>query len=108
MNNNTIILNNSIALAEKGILRTTENFITLDNGNIIYLPEAIHTYKGWQELGYQVKKGEKAIAAFKIWKYKKSNKSDEDLETETQTISSKNMIMVNSFWFKADQVTKNN
>jgi antirestriction protein ArdC len=30
--------------------------------------EEIHTYAHWKELGYQVKKGEKAVAKFQVWK----------------------------------------
>lgn len=38
-----------------------------------------HTYKGWQELGYQVKKGSKS---FVIWGRKRQNIDDKKAATE--------------------------
>ena len=36
---------------------------------IITADECIHTYQHWKAIGFQVKRGEKAIAKFPIWKY---------------------------------------
>lgn len=49
-----------------------------ENGETITveIPEQIHTYAAWKELGYQVQKGEKAVAKFPIWKH--TTKTDED------------------------------
>ena len=47
------------------------------------MPELIHTYQKWKELGYQVRRGEKAIAKFPIWKYV-SCKNEETKETDNQ------------------------
>ena len=47
----------------------------MTNNNIIALYKAqnnittpLHTYTKWQELGYQVKKGEKSLHKITIWK----------------------------------------
>ena len=42
--------------------------------------EPCHTYAHWKNLGYQVKKGSKALFRAKIWKY--ANKKDESEEDE--------------------------
>ena len=45
--------------------------------------ESIHTYQAWKKLGFQVRKGETAIAKFPIWNYsKKRPKEGEDGEVE--------------------------
>lgn len=60
--------------------------------------EPIHTYAGWKERGYQVQKGEKAIAQFTIWKHvtKKAKKEGEEDEQK--------MFMKKASWFKFSQV----
>lgn len=73
-------------LYNSGILKATGRYFTAKvNGEEVKLPEIeeIHTYAAWKELGYQVQKGEKAIASFKIWKYSAKSKNrvgDEDGE----------------------------
>lgn len=69
----------------------------------VEVPEEIHTYAMWKSLGYQVKKGEKAIAKFSIWKYvsKKSKEKEDEEEAET----SKMFLKASSF-FKFSQVEK--
>ena len=46
--------------------------------------DVIHTYARWKAMGYQVKKGEKAIAKFPIWKYTSKKKAEEVSEEEAQ------------------------
>lgn len=43
--------------------------VELQQAGIITENECIHTYQHWKAIGFQVKKGEKAIAKFPIWKY---------------------------------------
>jgi hypothetical protein len=101
MTNATIILNESLYLVEEGVLETTgEKFTTLD-GREIELPEAIHTFQKWKQLGFSVKKGEKAIAKFPIWKYK-SKKIEVDGEEEETS----NMFLQTAAFFKFSQVEK--
>ena len=84
MTNAAIILNESCNLFEQGLLKGTGKYIKMmyldENGNEIEkeveLPEDIHTFAGWKALGYSVKKGEKAVSKFPIWKYVKVKASE--------------------------------
>lgn len=60
--------------------------------------EELHTFKKWQSLGYSVKKGEKAIAKFPIWKH--TVKATEEGDEETH------MFMKMSCWFSTSQVER--
>lgn len=60
--------------------------------------EELHTFKKWQQLGYSVKKGEKAIAKFPIWKH--TVKATEEGDEETH------MFMKMSCWFSTSQVER--
>ena len=109
MTNAEIITNAQIQLMEDGIIKGTgrmiEALITDKDGNetrkMIEEPEAIHTYGGWKELGYQVKKGEKAKASFTIWKYVKPKKKDENQEEPESR-----MFMTKASFFTIDQTEK--
>ncbi len=107
MTNERIIFNERIKLMEKGILKGTgECFMTKDNdGNPIAkeIPEEIHTFKGWKEQGYIVKKGEKSTIKFQIWKHtiKKSKSEDDSTEIEEEK-----MFMKLSSFFTPKQVEK--
>lgn len=106
MTNAMIILNESVKLMEEGIISGSGRFVTIVNaeGNEVQLeqPEAIHTYATWKSLGYQVKKGEKSVAKFPIWKYvSKMIKNEEDADEEAG-----HCILKMSAFFKASQVEK--
>lgn len=62
-----------------------------------------HTYAAWLNLGYQVKKGEKAAFSTKIWK--KSGKKQEEAE-ENADESSGHYFMKLSHFFTIHQVEK--
>ena len=102
--NAQIIMNASIELMKQGILKTSGRVLKqiLPDGSEIEIPEpeAIHTYNGWKERGYQVKKGEHAKACFPIWKW--AGKKDEETGEE---IGGK-CFQKKSFWFTFDQVEK--
>ena len=102
--NAQIILQASLALMAEGVLKPTGRVFVqkMDDGTEIELPEPepIHTYNGWKELGYQVKKGQHAIATFPIWKY--SGKKDEETGEETGG----KCYQRKAFWFTFDQVEK--
>jgi len=90
--NAKIIFDQSILLAQEGIIGW------MPDG----MPEPIHTYQAWKARGYQVRKGEKCIAQFTIWKYgKKKITKDDGQEVET----GKCFMKLSSF-FKASQVDK--
>ena len=101
MTNFMIILTESIKLMEEGILQPTDETFTTEDGKGLKIPETIHTYNKWKSLGYQVKKGEKNIAQFPIWKYT-SKKNPEMSEEEAQEKGFCFMKM--SSWFKQSQV----
>lgn len=90
MTNAEIILENSMLLVADGVLTVDEEG----------LPEAIHTYSHWKTLGRQVKRGEKAVAKFPIWKYT-SKKTEEVSEEEAQKKGY--CFQKQSAWFKYSQ-----
>ena len=109
MTNAQIIMNESINLLENGIIKGTgrmlEALIVDKDGNetkkLVEEPEAIHTYAVWKQLGFQVRKGEKAKASFTIWKCvagKKEEECDEQPENK--------MFMKKAHFFTIDQVEK--
>lgn len=103
--NSQIIFNESLKLVQQGILKTTGRTIILEmeDGSKKELPEPepIHTYNGWKELGYQVKKGEHAKATFPIWKY--SGQKDEE---GNRIKDGGYCFQKKAFWFTFDQVEK--
>ena len=82
MTNQMIIAAQMVQLIQEGIL--TEH-------------DTIHTYATWKTLGFQVRKGEHAVASFPIWKYviKKNSETHE---------TTQKMIMKTSAFFTQDQV----
>lgn len=103
MTNEAIILNNRIELMKQGIIKSTGRYITVENekGEKVELeePEELHTYRGWQEHKRQVKKGEKSIATFLIWKHIVTKKKTEENEDEEK----EKMFMTKAFFFTVGQ-----
>ena len=110
MTNAEIILGEQIKLADEGIIKIIgwDIFVT-DDGEEVEIPkfQPIHTYQAWRKLGYQVKKGEKAVAKFSVWKYltKKKKAEDETNEEETNTGKGRCYMKVSAF-FTDEQVEK--
>ena len=88
MTNAQIIMQARLDLAEAGVLKTDENG----------MPEVIHTYKGWQDLGFQVQKGSTHKAKFKIWKHNPARTKKDGTEVPEK------MNFVWATWFTFDQV----
>lgn len=62
--------------------------------------EPVDTYQGWKRLGYQVKKGNKALFSTVIWiPRKKQVKTDDDAENKKR-----NFFMRKSAFFGKSQV----
>jgi hypothetical protein len=109
MTNAEIIMNAQMELMENGIIKGTgrmvEAVITDADGNetrqMVEEPEAIHTFQVWKQLGYQVKKGQKAKATFSIWKYVKPKKKEENQEEPEAK-----MFMTKASFFTIDQTEK--
>lgn len=101
MTNAMIIMNQQQELAEAGILNYTGREIEVempDESVMVFKEvEEIHTYQKWKELGFQVQKGEKAVAQFTIWKHvsKKNKETDKD---------EAKMFMKKASFFKRSQV----
>lgn len=106
MTNAMIIMNESIRLMNDGILKGTGRFIEIEdqNGNKqkLELPETIHTYNTWKQIGRQVKRGEKCKARFHIWKQSKG-RTITDEETGKETEQPGRMFLKEAFFFTIDQ-----
>lgn len=104
--NAMIIQQAQFDLMREGKIGTTGRMIRVQladgSEQLIQEPEPIHTYQHWKESGYQVRKGEKAVASFGIWKYtsKANGKSEEEAQEKGFC------FMKTAFWFKASQVDK--
>lgn len=78
MTNEQIILSNRVFLMEEGVIGGTgEKFVYKDEKGEreIEIPEEIHTFQGWKELGRIVKKGEHSVARFPIWQKSKKKRT---------------------------------
>lgn len=113
MNNAQIIFNEAIELVKAGTIGTTGRMLKFQNEDgtieMIPEPEAIHTYKEWQLLGFQVNKGEKAKARFTIWNYtsKPSKKAKEEAEKEgKEAAANPHYYMKEAYFFSQSQVSK--
>lgn len=88
MTNEMIIFNARLALMEDGKIGGTGRMMEIEDEDgekrKIEEPEEIHTFLIWKELGFSVKKGEKAIAKFDIWKYTQKKKSEEKEDEEKE------------------------
>lgn len=104
MTNAQIIFNEAVELMKNGkIGKTGRQFEVEDEkGNKIMLdePEPIHTFQAWKAKGFCVKKGEKAVAQFYIWKCVSKENENSDGMTEEQ----KKMFMKKASFFRASQV----
>ena len=94
---------------EQGKIKGTGTYITMefDDGKTqtVEKPEEIHTFNGWKERGYKVKKGEHSAIKFPIWKYTKKEKPEEEKTgnpLDDQPIT--NMFMKMSAFFTIEQV----
>lgn len=109
MTNAQIIFNARCELMEAGKLQGTGRKIEVEDENgakiILDEPQEMHTFQAWKSLGYQVKKGEKAIAKLSIWKYTEKKKKEEERTgnpLEDESIS--NMFMKTAAFFSEAQV----
>ena len=104
MTNEQIIFNDSVELMKRGqIGKTGRQFEAEDaTGNQTMLDdaEAIHTFQKWKAKGFCVKKGEKAVAQFYIWKCVAKETENSEGMTEEQ----KRMFMKKASFFSASQV----
>lgn len=104
MTNAEIIFRQSLELVKAGAIGTTGRVLKFEDqdGTVTEVPEPemIHTFAAWKELGYQVRKGEHAVAAFTIWKY--TSKAKDEGEQEAQ--ENGHCFLKKAFWFTRAQV----
>ena len=102
MTNQDIIWEQRIQLAKEGRLGYTGRTLTIQTNEgekVFQEPQEIHTYATWKALGFQVKRGEKALAKFQIWKYAQARREEETEEEPTGR-----MFLKLSFFFSPAQV----
>lgn len=108
MTNAQIIMTESVELMRQGKLKGTGEFIKVEiNGEEreFELPEEIHTFNGWKERGFKVKKGEHSEIKFAIWKYtEKAKKEEEKTGNPLEDAPVKNMFRKMSAFFTRNQV----
>lgn len=107
MTNADIIFTQAQRLAEAGKISYTgrEFTATLADGSEITVKETedIHTFNGWKARGFTVRKGEKAIDKFTIWKH--SPAKVEELPDESgEYLDRGRMFMKTAAFFAAHQV----
>ena len=71
------------------------------------IEEEVHTFAKWKSLGYQVKRGEKALFQTMLWKMKKGKKQDDNNEEQQDDKEVKeynNFFMAKSSLFGRSQV----
>ncbi len=104
MKNEEIILTERLALMDAGIIKNTGKKIIvkdeLGSAKEVMEPEEIHTYLGWRERDRQVRKGEKSVDSFRIWKYtvKKPKEGTEEDQSEEER-----MFMTKAYFFTIGQ-----
>lgn len=110
MTNQMIIFWASVELMEQGILKPTgEKIVVKDQDGKdkeLDMPEEIHTYQHWKDLGYQVQKGQKSIAKFPVWKHT-GGKMEKMIDTEgnEQEVPDRGrMFMKTAAFFSRSQV----
>ena len=110
MTNAEIIYREQVELMKAGIIGTTGRMFEVvivnkdgeEEKKMVPEPEPIHTYQMWKSLGYQVQKGQKAVAQFTIWKHASKVVENEDGEEKQKS----SMFMKKASFFKLSQVEK--
>lgn len=108
MTNAEIIFKNRVFLMENGVIKGIEGTNLKWKDELgereILMPEEIHTFQVWKKLGYQVQRGEHAVAKFPVWKFRASGKKeDQEAEDEEQPQKGR-CFMKLAFFFTVDQV----
>lgn len=107
--NEMLIMMESVRLMKEGILKGSGKFTEAEiNGKIerFEIPEEIHTYNKWKELGFQVQKGETSFIKFRVWYFRKGRQEQEiegDAAENSQRRGGKCYLKMTAF-FTADQV----
>lgn len=81
-------------------MATTNKEIILGEVLMRNIQEEVHTFQKWKSLGYQVKKGEKALFQTNLWKMSKK-KQKENNENDTENNDNENKKKNNNYFFMA-------
>lgn len=104
MTNEMIVLNARFELMKQGKVDSTGRMLEYvgADGEAVRVPEPeeIHTFARWKEMGFSVKKGEKAVAKLPIWKHT-AKVNDETGEEEDAR-----MFLKTSAFFARHQVSE--
>lgn len=105
MTNEQILMVETQKLAQAGILKYTGRVFKGVNlaGEEVEIKEVepIHTFNGWRDRGYSVKKGAKSEIKFPIWHYKKNKPKHMN---EEEAVEKGYCYMRTASWFTYDQV----
>lgn len=108
MTNAEIILQNRVFLMEQGVIKGVEGqalkWKDEQGEREIQMPEEIHTFQAWKALGYQVQKGEHAVAKFPVWKFGQAGKKQKQEAGEDEEPQRGRCFMKVAFFFTIDQV----
>lgn len=110
MTNEQIIFAEAQRLAEEGVINYTgRTFEATDGaGNKITVKETedLHTFKIWKDLGFQVQKGQKAVAKIRIWKHSgaKQESMTDSNGNEVEYVDHGRMFMKVAAFFSRSQV----
>lgn len=111
MTNEKIILLESVKLMKEGVLKPTDEKIIVEyeggRKEELQVPEPIHTFNGWKERGYSVKKGEKSKIKFAIWKYTAKKIEVENKNGKKEEAEKKKMFLKMSAFFHRRTSRKN-
>ena len=80
----------------------TAAWLELVAAGVIDSTEDIHTFDYWKKCGYTVKRGEKAITSFMIWKHSTKTITHDDGSTE----EAGRLFMKKAYFFSTSQVEK--
>lgn len=76
-----------------------EKLFLVENGLLDSIDDDLYTYAEWLKRGFRVKKGEKAVASFPIWKH--VNKKNIETGEEYSKI-----VMKTAYFFTRKQVER--
>ena len=110
MTNAEIIFNNRVFLMEQDVIKGIPGMLITvsdDSGDReIMMPEEIHTFEEWKKMGYQVQKGQKAVAKFQIWMPKKNKKKADSEDGAEEKEEAKGFYKKVAFFFTQEQTKK--
>ena len=107
MTNEQIIFNNAVILMENGVMGTPGRTLQFENedGTIktVREPEPIHAFEEWKSRGYNVMRGQRAIAKFPIWRHQNTG-TRKNRKTGEEESTGEKKFLTDAFFFSLSQV----